>query len=114
MAKSIRNVMSSIRAEDQIEGMTEKEIRREFMLAGYGVTKAAKRVNELKVGAFIQTDGTRRDGDLVFWCIWWPFGYQHCDYDRVSAVEYEDDRHTILKRVDGKRGAQWINQPATE
>ena len=114
MAKSVRNVMSSISADNQIEGMTEKEIRREFMLAGYGVTKAEKRVNELKVGAFIQSDGSKRNGELVFWCIWWPFGYHHCDYDRMSAVEYKDDRHTMLRRVDGKEGAQWINVPAQE
>ena len=112
MAKSVRNVMSSISADKQIEGMTEKEIRREFMLAGYGVTKAGKRVNELKTGAFIQSDGSKRNGDYVFWCIWWPHGYQNCDYDRVSAVEYEDDRHTTLRRVDGKVGPVWLNSPA--
>ena len=50
MAKSIRNVMAAIKPEDQINGLTETEIRTEFMKAGYGVTKAAKRTNELKAG----------------------------------------------------------------
>lgn len=112
MAKSIRNVMAAIKPEDQINGLTETEIRTEFMKAGYGVTKAAKRTNELKAGAFIQSNGTKRDGEYVFWCIWWPFGYEFCDFDRVCGVEYEDDRHTILRRLDGRRGAVWLNTPA--
>ena len=66
MAKSIRNVMAAIKPEDQINGLTETEIRTEFMKAGYGVTKAAKRTNELKAGAFIQSNGTKRDGEYVF------------------------------------------------
>lgn len=111
MAKSIRNVMSAIDAKLQISGMTETEIRTEFMKAGYGVTKAEKRTNELKVGAFIQSDGSKQNGEYLFWCIWWPFGYEKCDFERVCGVEYEDERHTVLRRLDGKRGPVWLNIP---
>lgn len=110
MAKTVRNVMSSVSKEKQLKGMTLGEIRTEFMLAGYGVTKATKRTKELLESAQIQTDGRRNEnGGLVFFCIYWPFTYTarilNLDLSRVCAVEYLDARHNELRRIDGKVNA---------
>ena len=112
MAKSIRNVMTSVRPEDQIEGLTQSEIQMQFMLAGYGYKKAAKHVKELLASAFIQTDGTKRGGEYVFWCIWWPWAIEKVDQGRMGAIETDEDRG-VLRRCDGAREAQWYNPPET-
>ena len=109
MAKSIENVMRGVPPEKQISGMTENEIRTEFTLNGYGVTKANKRVNELQAAAIIQSDGTKRGGEFVFFCAWWPWSAQdHIDFDRICGVEYMDARHTILRRLDKKSNPMWL------
>lgn len=98
--------MAGVSKAAQLRGMTLEEIRREFMLAGYGVGKADKRTKELLASAQIQTDGRTNDnGRLLFFCIYWPFAYDRkditLDLDRVGAIEYLDARHTILRRLDG-------------
>ena len=113
MAKSIRNVMTSVRPEDQIEGLTEAEIQTQFMLAGYGWKKAAKHVKELKASAFIQTDGTKRGGEYVFWCVWWPWAIEKVDQDRMGAIVSDEERQGVLRRLDGQQNSQWYNPPET-
>lgn len=98
--------MSSVSKAEQLQGLTLREIRKHFMLAGYGVTKADKRTKELLASAQIQTDGrTDGAGNLLFFCIYWPFAYDRkdirLDLDRVGAIEYLDARHTMLRRLDG-------------
>lgn len=109
MAKTVRNVMSGVSKDKQIAGMTMIEIRTEFIKAGYGLTKAEKRAKELLVSAQLQCDGKTKDGQLVYYCIYWPFAYSifNFDQDRVGAVEYVDARHTILRRLDGRENA-WL------
>lgn len=106
MAKSVRNVMSSVSKAQQLHGLTLDGIRREFMLAGYGVGKADKRTKELLASAQIQTDGrVDETGKMLFFCIYWPFAWEHADISmdmgRVGAIEYLDARHTMLRRLDG-------------
>ena len=109
MAKTVRNVMSSVSKDKQIAGMTMEEIRTEFMKAGYGVTKTNKRSLELLVSAQLQTNGALRNGRPVYYCIYWPFAYDvfPFDLDRVGTIEYVDPRHTILRRLDGRENA-WL------
>lgn len=107
MAKTVVNVMRAVSKSKQIAGMTIEEIRQEFAKAGYGTTKVAKRTRELMVSAAIQSDGTKRDGKLVFWCIYWPYGASKCDMSRFGTVTYVDPRHTELIRADGRENA-WL------
>lgn len=114
MAKTVVNVMRSIPPYWQERGMTLEEIKTQFIMAGYGLTKASKRVNELRMSAQIQSDGSMRSGELVYWCIFWPKAPTNkTDMNRVGFIEYEDPRHTILRRLDGLRDA-WLNVPAEE
>lgn len=104
--------MRAIPPIKQESGMTLEEIKTQFLMAGYGLTKAAKRVNELRVSAQIQSDGSQRNGELLFWCIYWPRApLEKTDINRVGCIEYEDARHTILRRQDGLKDA-WLNVPA--
>ena len=107
MVKSIDNVMRGVDRTNQLLGMTEVEIVTEFFKAGYGVSKARKRVNELKASAAIQSDGTMRDGQYVFWCIWWPWVPERTNIDLYCAVEYMDKRKGLLRRLDGKSINTW-------
>ncbi len=112
MAKTVRNVMMSVSKQKQMQGMTIDEIRAEFMIHGYGVTKAEKRSKELLASAQLQTDGrTNPDGKMLLFYVYWPFAWQlkdlHLDLDRIGAVEYLDARHTMLRRLDGRENA-WI------
>lgn len=112
MAKTVRNVMTSVSKNRQLTGMTLNEIRTELMLAGYGLTKADKRAKELLASAQIQTDGrTNEKGEVVYFFIYWPFAWHveglKLDTERVGAIEYVDQRHTILRRLDGREQA-WL------
>ena len=112
MAKTVRNVMLSVSQSKQLTGMTLEEIRTQFMIAGYGVTKAEKRTTELLVSAQIQTDGrANENGRMLFFFAYWPGAWKLKDFcidlDRIGAVEYVDARHTVLKRVDGREHA-WL------
>lgn len=104
--------MMSVCKERQMQGMTLEQIRTELMIAGYGLTKADKRSKELLASAQIQTDGrTNEDGKTVYFYVYWPFAWQlddlHLDPDRIGAIEYVDQRHTILRRIDGRVNA-WL------
>lgn len=114
MAKSVRNVMAGISRDKQIAGMTLEEIRTEFMMAGYGITKAIKRTNELLVSAQIQSKGDKRDGRNVFFCIYWPSATKIIDLSRVGMIAYEDARHTVLYRFDGKVNAWDLSEGVAE
>lgn len=112
MAKTVRNVMSGVSKEKQLKGMTLEEIRTEFMISGYGVTKAEKRTKELLASAQIQSDGRMTEkGSYIFFCVYWPFAYQipglALDPSRIGAIEYLDARHTALRRLDGRVNA-WL------
>ena len=108
MVKSIDNVMRGCDKSDQILGMTETQIVTEFFKSGYGVTKARKRVNELKASAAIQSDGSMRDGQYVFWCIWWPWSPERTDIRLYCGVEYIDKRKGLLRRLDGRSVNTWM------
>lgn len=101
MAKTVRNVMFAIPKDKQISGMTLEEIRTAFLLAGYGGTKANKRTKELLVSAQIQYTGadTAR-GEMLFFCVYWPYASKKVNYDRVGSYEYLDNRHTMIARKD--------------
>lgn len=101
MAKTVRNVMYAIPKEKQISGMTMEEIRTAFLLAGYGGTKANKRTKELMVSAQIQYTGEDTDnGEMLFYCVYWPYAAKKVNVDRVGSFEYLDQRHTQLVRQD--------------
>lgn len=103
MAMTVTNVMASIPVTKQTVGMTKDEIIATFMMAGYGLTKAEKRTNELLMSAQLQTDGsTDNNNKLLYWSIFWPYSGMVCDMSRVGAVRYEDPRHTRLVRLDGQ------------
>lgn len=114
MAKNVRNVMAGISKDKQAAGLTLDEIRREFMLAGYGVTKADKRTKELLVSAQIQYNGETRGGKMVFYCIYWPMAFNIVDFNRVGAIYYMDDRHTMLRRRDGVEYAWRLTEEERE
>lgn len=107
MAKTARNVIVGVSKEKQVAGLTLDEIKAEFTLAGYGLTKAKKRTEELLTSAALQTDGTKVNGQYVFWCIWWPYAAFKGDVSRYGMLEYVDPRHTVLRRLDGKVN-QWL------
>lgn len=110
MAKTVRGVMTSVCKDKQITGMTAEEIRKEFMLAGYGLTKAEKRTKELIVSAQLQSDGrTNERGQTLFFYIFWPWSWKTIKLDdkRIGAIEYTDPRHTILRRLDGRENV-WL------
>lgn len=108
MAMTVTNVMASIPTVKQTAGMTKDEIIATFMMAGYGLTKAEKRTNELIWSAQLQTDGSvdAATNKLLYWSIFWPYSGMVCDMSRVGAIKYEDPRHTRLSRLDGK-GYMW-------
>ena len=109
MARSIDNVMRSVCKDKQIQGMTETEIVTEYFNNGYGIDRARKRVNELKASAAIQSNGEMRNGQYVFFCIWWPWmNPDRVDYDLFCAVEYIDRRRGLLRRLDGKSINTWM------
>lgn len=100
--------MAGVPKDKQVSGMTKDEIEMEFMMAGYGITKAKKRTNELLISAQIQSDGrTNAAGRMLYFCIYWPLGCEHTKLDRVGPIRYVDARHTILERLDGKENA-WL------
>lgn len=108
MAKTVRNVMAGVSKDKQLRGLTLDEIRAEFMLAGYGLTKAEKRAKELLLSAQLQTDGrTDERGRILYFSIFWPWAYDRDDIklevERVGAIEYIDARHTQLRRLDGRK-----------
>lgn len=106
MAKTVRNVMASVSPERQKTGLTMEEIRRLFMMAGYGTTKMAKRTRELLESAQIQSDGrTNEEGQRLFFCIYWPNSGMECDLSRVGSCMYQDHNHTDLIRLDGRENA---------
>lgn len=101
MAKTVRNVMFAIPKDKQISGMTLEEIRTAFILAGYGGTKANKRTKELLVSAQIQYIGADTDkGEMLFYCVYWPFASKKVNFDRIGSFEYLDNRHTMIVRRD--------------
>lgn len=101
MAKSVRNVIAGVSKEKQLTGMTMEEIRCEFLMAGYGGTKAQKRSRELLVSAQIQYTGERnKDGLMLYFCVYWPFAAKKVDVSRVGSYTYADRAHTQIVRLD--------------
>lgn len=111
MAMTVRNVMASVPAALQQKGLTLGQIRKQFMMAGYGPTKVEKRTKELLESAQIQSDGRKdENGSMLFFCIYWPNSGMKCDMDRVASYYYEDHNHTILVRRDGRKQAWFLEQ----
>lgn len=115
MAMTVTNVMASVPTARQYTGMTKDEIVATFMMAGYGITKAEKRTNELIMSAQLQTDGSTNDKQqLLFWSVFWPYSSVACDMKRIGAIKYEDPRHTRLSRMDGKNCFWYLEGAAEE
>lgn len=111
MCKSVRNVLAGIPLQKQAEGVTLTELKLAFVDAGYGYEKIEKRIKECKLSALIQTNGEKRNGEYVFYCVYWPLMQDRVDVNRVGLVEWLDRRNGVIRRIDGNVQAWFYPDP---